>query len=192
MAARHSWTTLDNILLLLVLSSEDGEGATGQTPQLTISRHRAVRGPMLDGYYWDGSAFVSSPYFHDLLEVDAINQPGLYRYIFQQSEIALEQEYLVRFSNAGDPKGFDVEVHTVLDDSFRALGLLHNNALVDRQLYDQYSQLTGARIRVFDTAAHVPATPGGGETIGLVHEYEVEAEWSGPGIATSYAVRKVQ
>ena len=73
----------------------------------------------------------------------------------------------------------------------RILGLLHQNAILDLQQYDSGSQLTYARLRVFDSAARVPATPGGSETLGLIQVYEVRATYSGIGVATNYQLKRV-
>jgi hypothetical protein len=82
-------------------------------------------------------------------------------------------------------------LHIMAADLSRILGLLHHNAILDNQTYDANNQLISARLRVFDTAAHVPATPGGSETLGLLHEYTIEAEWDGLAIATRYALKRV-
>ena len=83
-------------------------------------------------------------------------------------------------------------LHFLKEDHSRILGLLHYNAIVDNQTYDPNSQLTSARLRVFDTKAHVPAVPGGSETLGLLHVYSVNAEYNGLGIVTLYRLRKEQ
>jgi len=188
---QYRWTTLDNIPLFLSLVTSSGAGASGKTPQVAIRRHKEAHGGLLDNYYWNGSAFVATPFYHTLLELDPVNQPGLYRYIFQQSLVAKEYEYLVHYYNDSGPKGFDVEVHTVVDDLARVLGLLHQNAIVDRQEYDSNGQLTYARVRVFDSALHVPTEPDGDEALGLIQKYEVTASWAGAGITTNYSLKRL-
>ena len=76
-------------------------------------------------------------------------------------------------------------------DLARVLGLLHRNGIVDNQTYDGQNQLTSARLRVFDSAGNVPTVPGGSETVGLLHEYELESEWSGVGIVTKFLLKQV-
>ena len=73
----------------------------------------------------------------------------------------------------------------------RILGLLHENAMVDNQTYDGLSQLLSGRLRVFDTAAHVPTAAGGSETLGLKYEYEIEAEYDGLNKLTKYVLKRV-
>lgn len=87
------------------------------------------------------------------------------------------------------------EIYTLLQsvdaDVARVLGLLHHNAILDNQTYDGQGQLTGARLRVFDTAANVPDVPGGSETVGLLHMYQIEAEYSGVGVVSRFALKRV-
>ncbi len=73
----------------------------------------------------------------------------------------------------------------------RIAGLLHENAIVDNQVYDSLTQLLSARLRVFDHAGNVPASPGGSETTGLKYEYEVEAEYDGLNKLTKYVLKRV-
>jgi hypothetical protein len=82
-------------------------------------------------------------------------------------------------------------LHMQSEDLSRILGLLHYNAIVDNQTYDANSQLTTARLRVFDSRAHVPGTPGGSETLGLKHQYDIDAEYDGLGIVKLYRLRRV-
>jgi len=82
-------------------------------------------------------------------------------------------------------------LHVMAVDLSRILGLLHHNAILDSQVYDSNTQLKSARLRVFDTAAHVPATPGGSETLGLLHEYSIEAEYAGLAVVSRYVLKRV-
>jgi hypothetical protein len=76
-------------------------------------------------------------------------------------------------------------------DLARVLGLLHRNAILDNQEYDEQSQLTFARLRVFDSVANLPATPGGSETTGLLHEYEISAEYDGLNIVRKFTLKQL-
>jgi len=76
-------------------------------------------------------------------------------------------------------------------DLSRVLGLLHRNAILDRQTYDSQAQLTSARLRVFDSPINVPATPGGNETAGLQQQYDIEATYSGLNVVTKFTVKQV-
>lgn len=83
------------------------------------------------------------------------------------------------------------EYQVVGSSDDRVLGLLHENAIVDSQTYDALTQLTSARLRVFDRADRVPATPGGSETLGLKYEYQIEAEYDGLNKLTKYILKRV-
>ena len=47
---------------------------------------------------------------------------------------------------------------------------------LDQQTYDGTRLLT-ARLRLFDSAANVPATGGGSEVVGKVGEYTIEGQY---------------
>ena len=101
------------------------------------------------------------------------------------------QLQLIKDGGLGD---FDGDLHSLskIGVGFaRILGLLHHNAIVDNQAYDSNQQLTGARLRVFDDEANVPATPGGSETTGLIQEYAITAEYAGIGALTNYQLKQV-
>lgn len=83
------------------------------------------------------------------------------------------------------------EYQVVGSSDDRIAGLLHENSIVDNQVYDSLTQLTAARLRVFDRAANVPATSGGNETTGLKYQYEIEAEYDGLNKLTKYILKRV-
>ena len=82
-------------------------------------------------------------------------------------------------------------LHDLHADMRRVLGLLHDNAILDKQVYDAEGQLIAARLRVFTDEALVPLVPDGNETAGLLHEYTIDADWNGFGIATLYRLLRV-
>lgn len=231
------WPTNVDIPLFLELVDSVGEGVTGKTPQVSIRRYKNIEGGLLDNYYWDGAAFIDTPYWHDLSEVDVTDHPGLYTYLFEQSLVGLEIQYLAYYRHLVTPIGFNSETHLVTNEIYiphtqpdpivvgpdsimgqlelmkdggtalfdgmvdslhflnvgigRVLGLLHQNAMVDNQVYDPNNQLTYARLRVFDDEANVPATPGGSETTGLLYEYNITAEYAGFGLVSNFNIKKV-
>lgn len=85
----------------------------------------------------------------------------------------------------------DGKLTVLIADLSRVLGLLHHNAILDNQTYDSNNQLTSARLRVFDSAGHVPVTPGGSEVLGLTQEYSIVAEYDGLAIVKRYALTRV-
>lgn len=76
-------------------------------------------------------------------------------------------------------------------DLSRVLGLLHRNAILDQQTYDSHGQLTSARLRVFDSPANVPSTPGGSETVGLLQQYSIAATYGGLNVVTKFTLKQV-
>lgn len=73
----------------------------------------------------------------------------------------------------------------------RLIGLSRENSVYDRIVLDQYGQPTDGRLRVFDTAANVPATPNGSETQGLQHEYRIRSTYAGQNVLESFVLTRV-
>lgn len=231
------WPTNQDIPLTLALFDESGAGVTGATPEVSIRRYKETRGAVLDNWYWDDVWFSAPPTWFPMDEIDAVNSPGLYVYLFEQTKVGIEQIYTVYVRNTAAPEGFAIEQHIItnevyipstqpapivigpgtvksmlarimdggtglfedLEDSLhflrsdmgRVMALMHRNAIVDNQQYDANTQLTSARLRGFDSAANVPAAPGGAETTGLVYEFEVYATYAGLGVLTSFGMKQV-
>lgn len=112
------WSPADDISLSLCLAGPSGEGVVGAFPELAIRRVRASHGGALDGWYWDGSVFQSTPTWLPLAEFDAVSNPGLYTYLFAQSAIGSEWVYTVYYRHTTDPVGFAVETHVVSNELF--------------------------------------------------------------------------
>ncbi len=110
------WQVTDDITLTLRIIDAAGAGVTGASPTVQIRRHVDADGNLEDNFYWDGAAFVAAPTLIPLAEVDAVNNPGLYRYVFQQAGVAVARTYLMYFANTTDPVGFSTETHVVADD----------------------------------------------------------------------------
>jgi hypothetical protein len=164
---------------------------------VSIRRYRETHGVLLDDYYWNGTAFVPTPFWHPLLEVDAVSSPGLYAYQFEQTKVGLEIIYTVYYRHMVDPVGFAVEAHVVTNEVYIphsqpdpviigpqtvmgqleiVKGLLHHNSMLDQQIY-QGGLLESARLRMFDHPDHIPLVDGGAETAGLLAEFEISATY---------------
>lgn len=90
-------------------------------------------------------------------------------------------------------QGESLNVNSLKTNIARLLGLAHENAVVDQQVYDGNDMLTSARIRVYDTATNaanaftiVPAT----YNTGLKFVYQVNATYNGEDLA-SYMIQRV-
>jgi hypothetical protein len=119
MAAYQRWGTADDILVMLTLVDPTQLGATGKIPEVAIRRIRALpAGPNLDGWYWNGTTFVPTPTWIIMAEVDAVQNPGLYQYLFEQSLVASSWLYYIYFRHLSEPIGFDAELHAVTDELF--------------------------------------------------------------------------
>ena len=233
-----SWPADSVIPLQLELADASGAGSSGKTPQVSIRRFKETHTvTLLDNWFWNGTTFQAAAFFFNMVEVDAVDNPGLYQYQFRQDLVGVEQIYHMYFRHAVSPIGFGVETHVVTNEIFipntqpdpvivgpnsimgqlelikdggsgdfdgtldslhilgtdlaRTMGLLHANSIVDNQTYDVNGQLTAARLRVFDLETNVPTVPGGAEVTGLIHEYNVIAEYAGQGVLTNYQLGQV-
>jgi hypothetical protein len=111
------WPTNEDIPLFLELAVE-GDPVTGATPVVAIRRYKEINGTLLDGYYWDGAAFTSTPTWHSMGEVDDVNNPGQYTYLFEQSLVGLEIQYVAYYKNTTPPSGFATETHLVTNEVY--------------------------------------------------------------------------
>jgi hypothetical protein len=82
-----------------------------------------------------------------------------------------------------EKQGEQIEVSTTKTSILRILGLVHENSVIDQQVYDPEGHLTAARIRTYDSKANAQAA---GLT-GLRFQYTVQAEFTG-GVLTKYQI----
>lgn len=116
----YRWAVSDDIPLFLKLISPTLLGATGKFPEIAVRRYRESQGgALLDGYYWDGAGdFVSTPQWHIMDEYDATNSPGLYTYLFEQTQVQNKHIYLVYYQHTVTPVGFNIEEHIVTNELY--------------------------------------------------------------------------
>lgn len=74
-----------------------------------------------------------------------------------------------------EKSGEQIEVTQTKTNILRILGLVHENSVVDQQVYDGDENLLSARIRSYDTRANALA----GGNVGLRFKYQVQAEYTG-------------
>lgn len=99
------------------------------------------------------------------------------------AELFFDSGFLV---DAGYEKtGEQIEVTQNKTNILRILGLVHENSVVDQQIYDADENLLSARIRSYDTRANALAATG----VGLRFQYMVQAEYSGGKLSKYQIVR---
>jgi hypothetical protein len=90
-------------------------------------------------------------------------------------------------------EGEALDVNSFRTNILRILGLVHQNSVVDSQIYDSDQNLTYARIRCYDSTANASAAaaiaPAPYNT-GKIFEYEVNAAYSG-GVLSKYHIAKI-
>lgn len=204
------WPSNRDLPLTLTLANANGTAATGKIPQVSIRRYSNLDGSSLDNYYWDGAAFVATPTWLDMSEIDNINSPGAYVYLFEQTLIGIERNYQVYFQHTVTPIGFAFENHQVTNEIFiphpqpdpvivgpqsvmgqleLVKGLLHHNSMLDNQVFED-GQLKTARLRVFDEVANIPSVPGGSEATGRIAEFTIESSYE-DGLNKSFVLKRI-
>jgi hypothetical protein len=208
------WPSDAKIPLVLSLADSNGLAVRGAHPEVSIRRYRETHGNALDNHYWAGLdtfAFTPTPTWLPMVEIDSVNSPGLYAYIFKQDFVGLEWVYHVYYRNLTDPIGFFVEEHLITNEVYIpetqpdpiilgsesvmgqleiVKGLLQHNSMVDRQTYAD-GMLTSARVRVFDVPDHIPPTPGGNETAGRIAEFQISSSYDADGLNQKFTLKRV-
>jgi len=118
----YRWSPSDDANLFVSLIAPSGQGVPGMIPEVAIRRVRATHGGALDGYFWNGATFQNSPVWLPLVEFDAVNNPGLYTYLFQHSLIASQWTYLLYYRHTAAPVGYAVEEHVFTSELFIPAG----------------------------------------------------------------------
>lgn len=205
------WPADAKIPLMLSLVETTGVGSVGKAPEVAIRRIRETHGAALDNYYWNGTAFVPTPFWHPLLEYDPTGYPGIYSYTFEQDIIGIEWTYAMYYRHTASPLGFALETHVITNEVYipntqpdpvvigpesimgqleLVKGLLHHNAMLDNQTYDE-GKLTSARLRMFDHPTNIPDVEGGSETTGLLAEFSIESEYEAGGTNKKFTLKRV-
>lgn len=106
------------------------------------------------------------------------NIEGYYTYVGQlytDSLFVTPAEY--------DKAGDLIDVNSIKTNILRTLGLLHENTVIDQQVYDGASNLTSARVRCYDSKTNAQAA---GVT-GLQFIYSMSATYTG-NLLTNYSL----
>lgn len=84
-------------------------------------------------------------------------------------------------------QGEALDVNSYRTNILRLLGLVHENSVIDQQVYDSNDNLLSARIRSYDTAANALAA---GAT-GLRFTWAATGTYAGAGVLTSWTITTV-
>jgi hypothetical protein len=100
-----------SIPLDLLITGAAG-GVTGQSPTVILQRKA-------DGHYWDGnSSFGAAVVEIPLAEVDSVNQPGLYRVMFEgQGGDSTNNVYVAYYNNPAPIPVLTNEIHKIVSAS---------------------------------------------------------------------------
>jgi hypothetical protein len=82
-------------------------------------------------------------------------------------------------------QGDQIDVNSVRTNILRLLGLQHDNAVIDSQIYDVNGNLTSCRVRIYDTKPNALAAT----LTGLQFQYSVTASYSGGQLSNYTMVR---
>ena len=93
-----------------------------------------------------------------------------------------------------DPDIDLIEVSSDKINILRLLGLHHENALLDMEVYGSNGRLASARLRKYDTAVNLAAaaasSPSGG-TVGLMFEWTIGATYDGMNQSKTFQIARV-
>jgi hypothetical protein len=142
--------------------------------------------------------FVDATLVSVPVSINEIGTTGNYRMEFTPWMDAIYQVQVLSSYNddiwgstyESGPVNISQALDTALADLMLVKGLLHQNAMLDNQVYDA-GFLTAARLRVFDSASHVPTMPGGSETAGMLAEFVISATYATPGINNKFTLTRV-
>jgi hypothetical protein len=120
------------------------------------------------------------------VNISEIGTSGEYKVSFQPDSIGFwSVQVLVDYNKDIWVGEYDAKVNStdeMYDVIRRIAGLVHENTFLDNTTYDVNNQLTGMRVRIFDSAANCSAaTDGGSETTGLIGTYNLQSVWEGLG-----------
>jgi hypothetical protein len=161
--------------LLLSLGETTGLGSTGKSPEVAIRRYRETDGAALDLHYWDGvSGFQATPNWIVMAEVDAVNSPGLYFYVFDQDLVGLEHMYIAYYRHSVAPVGFATELHVITNDIYAPVAIaepvvLGNTVMADLARIKDGG--TGNFDSTKDSLYHLNLNLS--RTLGLLHENSI-------------------
>jgi len=92
-----------------------------------------------------------------------------------------------------DHQGEALDVNSFRTNILKVLGLIHENTVVDLQTYDVDGNLTGARVRAYDSAANASAAAVSSPATylpGLKFSWQVSAEFT-TGLLSKYSILRV-
>jgi hypothetical protein len=100
---------------------------------------------------------------------------------------------LIKAKTDNLPANTTVMLQGMVDQLTRALGLMHENSLLDATSFDGDNNFLAGRLRIYDTKVNTEAaaltSPAGGTT-GLLGTYTITADYTG-GNLIKYAVVKI-
>jgi len=185
----------------------DGAGFVDTVQRLTMSEWDAVNHPGWYEYAFPQSTIGLNDTYLVFFEhpVDPIGSAGE-THIFTDevfvtagqpdpvvvtNQTVLGNLELMKDGGTGDFDATTDSLHALGLSAIRLAGLSRENTMYDQIVVDTYQQPTAGRLRVFDSAANVPAVANGSETLGLTHEYDVSATYAGQGVLQSFSLKRV-
>jgi hypothetical protein len=158
-------------MILVSFFTNHGVPVTGLTPSISIV-------DISTGLVVDSGVMT---------ETSAVNAPGWYNYDFvaysNQTEYAMTADGGATLTGAERYSVASNELSSVEKSLDIIGGLMHDNAVLDSQTYDEQNNLETARLRSYDTRANAEAA---GVT-GLIHTFQFTAVYTS-GLLSSYTV----
>ncbi len=123
-------------------------------------------------------ALVDTGTYRVRLSAGVVNTPGFLTYAV--ADFSVPPNVFVGIADVVE--NLEVDTYTLM---VRAMGLLHENSVLDNTTYDGNGKLTAGRLRIYNSKANAQAASG----TGLVATYTIAATYSGINI-TTYTVVK--
>lgn len=162
---------------------------TGLTPSFSYFRRTdtfaVVAGPsiveFMNGVYYFDYTFTTAASPEIVFEVDGgVGLPVEVRYV--TDTISPKDWFVDDLKGASniDNTQINTTLSTVAAQMIRAMGLLHENSVMDQTLYNGGNNLTSARLRIYNSKANANAATG----TGLLATYTVAATYTGDNLLT--------
>jgi hypothetical protein len=130
----------------------------------------------------DTTAFTVYVYNPSNSEVSTVVTDGIvelgngnYKYLFTPNVIgtwyvAMTHPEYFPWGKTDDVQVFTSDISEVAANVQKTLGLVHHNFYIDQAIYDDYGNMSSARVRIYDSAANV------GTNTGVIETYRLESD----------------
>jgi hypothetical protein len=115
---------------------------------------------------------------------------GSYKYTFTPNDngtwyVVVTHPTYFPWGKTDDVQVYDNDISAIYNDVVKTLGLVHHNFYIDDATYDDFGNMVGARVRIYNSASNV------GTNAGVIETYRIEADAQACGQFTYWKQIKV-